>query len=458
MGMPSEFPEQSVAPKTDIPPVIPDASFSIAGPSVRSRWTGKAISWSLLVIALGGWFMAWLVHRGVHMPFVIEDFGTRTFIVASAVFLLLLLVKIPEWQVANLSGTDRDRFSAENEARRTFAQVVGGIGLVAGLYFTSLQVRSTQDTATKNEALTRDGQITDRYIKAVQQLGTSDPANLPVRIGAIFALERIARESRLDHWPIMELLTAFVRHRSPSAVPADIQRFKDAQIVRLSRQMRYVRDLRAGVVGLGVSEEFHQRWGRVGDRWWNNALTTQDVQAAMTVLGRRTLEYESEETPRLNLRETNLRGLNLAHAHLEGADLISANLSSANLTNSCLCGADLRSTVQDGTDLRGADLRNADLANAVLLPYTRMQSSDLRQANLQYLLFPVDGEGMNPLTKFFDGADLQGASIGPAEFEMSREFFRRAGTVVLIDATPLRERPFIQARGSSDCVLRRWAR
>src|SRR5262249_38284249 len=88
----------------------------------------------------------------------------------------------------------------------------------AGLYFTSLQVRSTQDTATKNEALTRDGQITDRYIKAVQQLGTTDPQNEPVRIGAIFALERIARESKLDHWPIMELLTAFVRQRSSAFV------------------------------------------------------------------------------------------------------------------------------------------------------------------------------------------------------------------------------------------------
>src|SRR4051794_117738 len=67
-------------------------------------WTGATVSGLLLVIAIGGWLLAWLIHIGVQIPFAGQDFGTRTFLVASASFTLLLLVKVPQWQVASLSG------------------------------------------------------------------------------------------------------------------------------------------------------------------------------------------------------------------------------------------------------------------------------------------------------------------------------------------------------------------
>jgi len=40
--------------------------------------------------------------------------------------------------------------------------------------------------------LTEQGQVTDRYTKAIEQLGSD---KLDVRIGGIYALERIARDS-----------------------------------------------------------------------------------------------------------------------------------------------------------------------------------------------------------------------------------------------------------------------
>jgi hypothetical protein len=33
------------------------------------------------------------------------------------------------------------------------------------------------------------------------------------RLGGIYALERIAKDSEADHWPIMEILTAYVRKK-----------------------------------------------------------------------------------------------------------------------------------------------------------------------------------------------------------------------------------------------------
>ena len=56
--------------------------------------------------------------------------------------------------------------------------------------------------------------MTDRYTKAIEQLGSD---KLDVRIGGIYALERVARDSARDHPTVMEVLTAFIREHSRDA-------------------------------------------------------------------------------------------------------------------------------------------------------------------------------------------------------------------------------------------------
>ena len=53
--------------------------------------------------------------------------------------------------------------------------------------------------------------MTDRYTKAIEQLGSD---KLDVRIGGVYALERIARDSARDHPTVMEVLAAFIREHS----------------------------------------------------------------------------------------------------------------------------------------------------------------------------------------------------------------------------------------------------
>ena len=64
--------------------------------------------------------------------------------------------------------------------------------------------------------LSRDGQVTDRYAKAIEQLGSE---KLDVRIGGICALERVARDSARDHPAVMEMLAAFIREHSHEPWP-----------------------------------------------------------------------------------------------------------------------------------------------------------------------------------------------------------------------------------------------
>ncbi len=85
--------------------------------------------------------------------------------------------------------------------------------------------------AQGNLEVAREGQITDRISKAVEQLGAErtvsadgakdgrTEANIEVRIGGILALERIAQDSvrfhqGRDHVRIMELLCAYIRNNA----------------------------------------------------------------------------------------------------------------------------------------------------------------------------------------------------------------------------------------------------
>jgi len=59
--------------------------------------------------------------------------------------------------------------------------------------------------------VSEEGHITDRFTKAIAQPGNT---KLEVRLGGSYALERIAKDSPRDDWPIMEDLTTYVRERA----------------------------------------------------------------------------------------------------------------------------------------------------------------------------------------------------------------------------------------------------
>ena len=120
--------------------------------------------------------------------------------------LYVLLWKLPKRRVASVD-TEKDRVDLEWKARQTMAQIIGGAVLLCGLYFTSQTLRVSQE-----------GQITDRFTKAIGQLGDT---HLEVRLGGIYALERIAKDSEKDHWTVMEVLTAFcTRTYTSNCAPA----------------------------------------------------------------------------------------------------------------------------------------------------------------------------------------------------------------------------------------------
>ena len=248
--------------------------------------------------------------------------------------------------------------------------------------------------AARALVLLRRGQVADRYTKAIEQLSSRE---LDVRIGGIYALEGVARDSARDHPTVMEVLTAFVREHSREQWPPP----DSPRATWITWRGRF----RTG--------------GRQQERF-----TRPDVQAAVTVLGRRDAKRDMQP---IHLTGADLTGADLTGANLSGANLTEATLRDADLARANLTGATLRDadlTRADLTDaaLRGADLGGADLTEAILrstdLRNTDLQATTLTRATLTRANLTSASLGGADLTE----ATLAGADLGSADLTRARLF------------------------------------
>ncbi|ETK30955.1 hypothetical protein MPTA5024_37480 [Microbispora sp. ATCC PTA-5024] len=267
--------------------------------------------------------------------------------------------------------TAKDRAELRHQQVQGRLQMVTTLTVVLGVAFTALGLIYTARTL---EA-TQQAQVTDRYAKSVEQLGNKD--SLDSRIGAIYALGRLATDSARDGETIAEVLSAFVREH--------VRRYAQGK-----RQAAPVPD--------------------------------GDVLAALSVLARRlnpdhkwSMDLQGLDAHGLDLNGLDLRRADLNHArmsdvHLEGARLEQARLEQADLTKSHLGdvhldGADLRGArlieaYSGGGALPGADLRDAYLSKA------HIKGADMRRVRL-------DGADLNGAV--LSGSDLTGATLTGAD-------------------------------------------
>jgi Pentapeptide repeats (8 copies) len=302
--------------------------------------------------------------------------------------LVFILWKVPRWQAFDVLDLE-DRLTVENAARQTLAQIIGGMAILTGLYFTVATLRTAQEW-----------QITDRFTKAITQLGEQGPEKLVVRLGGIYALERIARDSEKDHWPIMEVLTAYVRETAPRLPnrPKDTPPSTGDQSPR--EEPPTTPDQR-------------------------RLRPTTDIQAILTVLGRRTHTYAKGEQESLDLADTDLRGANLVGAQLQGVNFVNAQLQGANFVNAQLQGARLLEAQLQGANLMGAQLQGAVLLGAQLqearLLGAQLQEANLQGANLmdaQLLVANLVGAQLQAAN--LTGAQLQGANLTGAQLTVEQ--------------------------------------
>ncbi|WP_311447098.1 pentapeptide repeat-containing protein [Frankia nepalensis] len=252
--------------------------------------------------------------------------------------------------------------------------------------------------------------VRELYTRAVDQLGSE---NITVRLGGIYALERIAKDSPDDQRTVVEVVSAFVREKARPSAPAPAGPATPAGPRRLE----------------------------------------PDVQAALTILGRLPLrrgvhradltdaDLTGAELSSANLAEARLHRTNLTGAQLNNLILTGSALLGANLTGARLAGADLTNALLVEANLTGARLDGADLTGAVLveanLSRARLDGASLKRA----VLFDAD------LTRasLFD-ANLTDATLNLANLTDAR-LNRTDLTGASLDATELGGADLVDARG-----------
>jgi uncharacterized protein YjbI with pentapeptide repeats len=171
--------------------------------------------------------------------------------------------------------------------------------------------------------LTRQGQITERFTRAIDQLGSD---KLQTRLGGIYALEQIDKESpeRAYHSTVMKVLTAYVREK-------------------------HIWD--------------REQEDPVGD-------LPSDILAIIDVLKRREVERVPEE--------------HLVNLDLQGADLFKANFLRANLQRANLVGANLQGAYLREANLMLAELGGADLFAANLVGANLVGASGITEHQIEW--------------------------------------------------------------------------
>ncbi|MCA9863307.1 MAG: pentapeptide repeat-containing protein [Thermomicrobiales bacterium] len=323
-------------------------------------------------------------------------------LVTISIWAVYLLWRVPQWQAnawaRHANASPRELFEIENESRGTLGQILSGVAVLTGLIFAWQQLGQTSD----NLRVSQEGQITDRFSRAVDQLGSDQ---YTIRLGGVYALERIARDSPRDYGPVMEVLTAFARQESPvqpnasatpapsaPGVPADVQavfkvigRRTEAQIAAELEEGHGCLDLtRVNAVGADLA----------GANLQNTCWDGSDLRGAIVSGANLSDSYFGS----VNFQQANLDRVDAERAQFNSANLALANLSQGNFTGANFLAADMTSALLQGTDLDGASLLRARLQNATAFGAT-MNGANLLDANLSgAVLADADLSGADQLT------------------------------------------------------------
>jgi hypothetical protein len=221
-----------------------------------------------------------------------------------------------------------DRLKLQNDVRTTLLQGLGGLAIIAGAVFTYRQLR-----------VTREGQVTDRFTKAIDQLDESK--GLAVRLGGLYALERIAKDSKPDRNTVAEVLCAYVRTQAPWPQKSTVG--ADGTLVAASEKRDGAKRLQDLIVRL------------------------PDVYATSRILGRwhRTIG----PPPILSLHDADLRRAALRGDHFPGADFRCTNFQEADLRWANLEGAHFGGAILSGAFLDQANLHGAKATTDTIWPH-----------------------------------------------------------------------------------------
>lgn len=354
------------------------------------------------------------------------------------------------------TAEERIRLDRENELTDRIYKAVEGLGSERTITrmgrHVTLTSRGHPDLPSRkvewqDNPMPREPEVFDYEPEPWTAMAETRP-NIEVRIGAIYALERLARKNLDVHVQIMEILCAYIRENAPASKAAPGPEFPLSPDSGTAERQDKGEPL---VPSLEAWAQIRSQTPAIASDWKENHKPRSDIATALEVLSRRRPEQKrieaqdrgndgkwvfsdvalepvsDEDDPneyrnnadatrqgladfggyRPDLRGTDLQGADLSAFDLRGWNLQGAKLQGANLRNAQLQGANLSSAALNGANAKGADMLVAILSNAELTA-ANLAGSELRGASFRNAVL----RGAN-----LRGADMRGANFGSADLQ-----------------------------------------
>ena len=396
---------------------------------------------TLAVLILIFWLAGWLPFRDTHhSATLIERLDHRLGRISTPTIILLVALGLLWFLLFGLT------LAAAFSSILAFHDdpTKGGLGLgaiLAGLLGGPFLIWTTVIKQTTLN-FQKEGHITDRISKAVEQLGAEKTVKVPkedatgsvertvpnieVRIGGLLSLERIAQDSTRydngrDHVRVMEILCAYVRENAPCLT-------------------------------LAITEpDFTAKRMRI------------DVQTAINVIKRRAADQRAIEDLaryRLDLRSVDFDGADLSRGNFAGAIFWRSRFEAANFERSDLTGAQISGSLLNFAKWYGATLRGTSLDYCVCnrpipvaggMNFQTLRSGDcIGVSVLGADLTAIDYFGEDPATTFgakdtrlcYEMAEMRALANKTSPARRSAKFRNDAEKLAALDAE-LAGNPFL---------------
>ncbi|MFD1544156.1 pentapeptide repeat-containing protein [Nonomuraea guangzhouensis] len=263
---------------------------------------------------------------------------------------------------------------ARNSRRQfvaTLLQVATTIGVLGGLLLTAQGLAQTAKSidasreelliARKGLEVAQKGQVTDRFSKAVEQLGGK---SMDVRIGGVYALDGIGRDVPAYRQTTVDVLASYVVGNGRTSTKKQFGQARDVQT--MLTVLGRVRPVGAKDGWIDLSH------ARLGGATLQGAYLPRNRMFGTVLAEANLIEADLSDSlmPFADLSEAFLTKANLARTNFNLADLSKARMEDADLTGTIFFVTNLRGADLKGATLKDADFRRADLTGATGLPPT----------------------------------------------------------------------------------------
>lgn len=226
--------------------------------------------------------------------------------------------------------------------------------------------------------------ITDLFTKTISQLGSE---SITVRMGALYALERIARTTPELHWQIIQIMTGYIRATSPRSkiTRGSFVEVPPASIdIQITLEIINNRDRDRDPPDESLNLSYCNLAGvnlNGADLSGINFTGTNLNNASLNIADLSNVKLNRANLCAVKFYGSNLSNVKLIEANLTNAGLNFSNFSNAKLQNAKLTGANLAHTNLKDANLIGANLKGTQLHKAKLIG-ANLDSAELLDANL----------------------------------------------------------------------------